>query len=535
MVTASCGGVAGDSDVRAAPAIPVIEEGTPERGGQVTYGLEAETSDGFCLPEAQLTISGMMVARSVYDTLTAPNADGEHVPYLAESVEPNETFDEWTITLRDGVRFHDGTDLTAEVVKNNLDAYRGAYPARSPLLFTFVFDNIADVEVVDPLTVSVTTKTPWPALPAHLYFSGRVGIMAQAQLDDPVSCDRAMIGTGPFALQEWEPNDHLRAVRHDDYWQLGADGEPLPYLDEIEFRPIYEGAQRLNAIQAGEVDVMHTSGELQIGQLRAFTDAGLLNLVESAQYGEVRYLLLNTSRPPFDDVRARRALASALDRQTINEIRGNGILAVAEGPFAPGTTAYSEDTGFPSYDLDAAQTLRQDYEAATGQPLSFTVLSVTEPDVVQTAQLVQHMGEEAGASVALRQTELSQMINEAIAGDFQAMLLRQHPGADPDTEYVWWRSGSPVNFGRIDDPEIDRLLDEGRASADPDQRVDTYRALGRQFADQVYNIWLSHSVWGIATAPDVHGVIGPPLPDDGGDPFPGLGAGHPVSALWVEQ
>ena len=98
---------------------------------------------GWCLPEAQLAISGIQVARAIYDTLTAPDENGEIKPFLAESVEPNADNTAWTIKLRDGIKFHDGTALDATVVKNNLDAYRGAYPARQPLLFVFMFQDIA--------------------------------------------------------------------------------------------------------------------------------------------------------------------------------------------------------------------------------------------------------------------------------------------------------------------------------------------------------------------------------------------------------
>src|SRR5690606_27611413 len=112
----------------------------------------------------------------------------------------------WTITLREGVTFHDGSDLTAEVVKNNLDAYRGAYPARRPLLFTFVFEPIESVTVVDPLTVEVGLKQPWVSFDSALWGSGRVGILAQAQLDDTTSCADNLIGTGPFMKVDWVPN-----------------------------------------------------------------------------------------------------------------------------------------------------------------------------------------------------------------------------------------------------------------------------------------------------------------------------------------
>ncbi|MCZ7628743.1 MAG: ABC transporter substrate-binding protein [Microthrixaceae bacterium] len=124
LVAGACG--SGEEDTSPGEGAGSGEE--PVRGGELVYGIEAANSGGWCLPQAELAISGIQVAKSIYDTLTAPNADGEYVPFLAESVEPNDDFTQWTITVRDGVVFHDGSKLTAEVVKNNLDAYRGVYP-----------------------------------------------------------------------------------------------------------------------------------------------------------------------------------------------------------------------------------------------------------------------------------------------------------------------------------------------------------------------------------------------------------------------
>ena len=103
-------------------------------------------------------------------------------------------------TIRPGITFHDGSKLDAQIVKDNLDGYRGAYRTRKPLLFTFYFEPIEAVTVVDPMTVRVDTKVPWVAFPSYLA-SGRVGIMAHAQLDDEQACDRNLIGTGPFVLE----------------------------------------------------------------------------------------------------------------------------------------------------------------------------------------------------------------------------------------------------------------------------------------------------------------------------------------------
>jgi len=314
----------------------------------VTYAVEAETGDGWCLQESQLAISGILVARAIYDTLTAPNAEGEYVPYLAESVEPNEEYTEWTITVRDGVKFHDGSDLTATVVKNNLDAYRGAEGdhARSPLLFLFVLENIDTVTADDAArTVTVTTKVPWVAFPAFLYSSGRLGITAQAQLDDTESCNSELIGTGPFMLESWEEGRDFRAVKNPDYWQMAPDGEPYPYLEEIVFEPIVESEQRVNALSAGDIDLGHFSGAPDIIGLRDSEGAGDVRTYESNANAEVAFVQMNVSKPPFDDVRIRRAAALAVDREDYRETINRGEFENASGPFGPTRSPTSRTAG----------------------------------------------------------------------------------------------------------------------------------------------------------------------------------------------
>ena len=507
----------------------------PTRGGSLTYALDAETPGGFCLPEAQLSGAGITVARAVYDTLTAPNASGDVVPYLAKSVEPNATFDRWTIRLRENIVFHDGSRLDAQVVKNNLDAYRGAYPARRAVLFMFVFDDIDAVTVVDDLTVEVATATPWPSLPAHLFGSGRVGIMAQSQLDDADGCHDTLVGTGPFQLDEWVPDQRLVVVRNRAYWQRAGAGERLPYLDRLVFRPISEGEQRLNALTSGEVDALQTSSPPVIDEIRRLAESGEVQNTESDEYSEVGYLLLNVSKPPFDNILARRAVAHALDRDTINELGFSGLLSIADGPFGPSNMGHLDETGFPDHDVDKARELAAQYERESAGTLEFTISVTSDTGSVQIAEMLQRMMDDAGIAASIRTNDQARQIDEAIAGDFQSMLWRNHPGGDPDTQYVWWHSSSPTNFGRIDDPEVDRLLDAGRTTADPAARAAIYEDLNRRFGEQVYNLWFTHMISAVATDDRVHGVLGPDLPDGGGRPFEGLAAGHPLLGLWIEE
>ena len=529
LTAAACGGGGEDSSGDAESG---GDEGTPQRGGQVIYALEGETNSGWCLQEAQLAISGIQVARSIYDTLLQPDESGDMKPMLAQSVEPNETYDSWTIKLREGVKFHDGTDLTAEVVKNNLDAYRGEYPARQPLLFVFVLDNIDTVVATDDLTVTVTTNTPWPSFPSFLWNDGRLGIAGQAQLDDAKGCDKNLVGTGPFMKKEWKINDHFTAEKNPDYWQDGEDGEPLPYLDEIEFRPQPELSQRIEGIQTGIYDAAHIQGGEAMLEAEPLADDGSVNLIANSDFAEVNYILFNESKPPFDNMDARMAVAQALDRDEANEILNDGLLEVASGPFAPGSMGYLEDTGMPKFDLDEAKKHVAAYEKETGKKLAFTVPYAGSADAQSAVELFQSQLADAGIDMKLQSTDQSVEIDRAIAGDFGALTWRNHPGGDPDLQFVWWHTGSPVNFGRLDDPEIDRLLEGGRVASNQEERTKIYEDLNRRFAEEVHNVWTTWTKWGVISDPSVHGEMGPQV--DGNEPFPGLATGHPVSGLWVE-
>lgn len=514
------------------------EAGDPVPGGKLVYGLEAENDEGWCLPEAQLAISGIQVARAIYDTLTAPNEDGDYVPYLAESVEPNDDFTEWSIGLREGVVFHDGSPLTAEVVKNNLDAFRGQYPARSPLLFVFVFSNIASVEVVDELNLTVTTNEPWPAFPAALFGSGRIGISAQAQLDNETTCDRDLIGTGPFKFVEWRQNERLLTEKNENYWQTDADGNPLPYLDELEFQPKIDASNRLNSLRSGEIQAMHTSNAETIDEIRQLTESGDLNSYETEDFAEVTFGQLNSSTAPFDNKNARLAAIHAIDRDTLLQVRDLGIPTKANGPFAPGNMGYLEDTGYPDYDLEAAEGYVAAYKEETGEDLAFTLLSTNDEATRATVQLIQEMAQKAGMNVSVRDMSQSELIDNAIAGTFQAMVFRNYPGGDPDIQYNWWTADSPVNFGRfsgVDDGVIDELMKRGRVTADESERETIYQEVNERFASEVYSLWINWTLWDIGMANNVYGVLGPDLPDGGGKPFTGLATGHPVLGMWIDQ
>ncbi|QXC60900.1 ABC transporter substrate-binding protein [Aquihabitans sp. G128] len=531
----------------------LAKAGKPVRGGTLTYGIEGESNGGFCLPEAQLAISGMLVVRAVYDTLTVPNAEGDYVPYLAKSVTSNDDHTVWTIGLRSGITFHDGSKLDATVVKNNLDAYRGTYPARHSLLFSFLLHDVASVDVVDDLTVKVTTSRPWAAFPAQLYASSRMGILAQAQLDDPDTCHSKLIGTGPFELESWKPGTSLKAKRNPKYWQTAPDGKPYPYADAIEFKPIPDAQILTNAIRSGEVNIMHTSNSQLIGgTLRKERDAGKLNLLVSSEKAEISFIQLNNTKPPFDDVRMRKAVMQAIDRKAANQFQNDGYATVADGPIPPGSLGYVEDPGLPKYDPKAAKELVADYVADGG---SSTLSFITGSDAasVRFVEYLRQQLEKVDIKVTIKQLDQTAAINAALGKSYQAGLFRNYPGGDPDELKVWFAGGlpgtqtaNPVNLAGFDDPVVNQALEDGRSEGDPKKREAIYQKLVKRMAEQVFDVWLWDVPWGIATAADVHGIMGPPLPGDdpskpgpattkdaARQPSPGLATGHSLLGLWV--
>ena len=510
------------------------QAGGPKHGGTLTFAIGAETTGGYCVPgTAELATQGIQVVTAIYDTLTTLNAKGQIVPFLAKSVTPDPTDTQWTIQLRPGIQFQDGEPLDANAVKLNLDTMRGLNPNITSPFAPFTLKPISSVTVTGPLTLVLTTNVPWAALPWYLYGTGRAGIVAPAQLESNAVCPTRMIGTGPFELVSWQPNESLVVKRNPHYWRAG-----LPYLDEIKFVVVTDAASMLNGLTAGDFDMIQTANALSILSLRDKKSAGQVNEFDTDAGAEVGYGLLNLAKPPFNDMNARLAVAYAGNAYELNQIRNRGLETIATGPFAPGTPYYltrpqALAAGLPHHDLAKAKHYVALYSAAHGgQPLSFEFLTLTDPELLAQAEVVKEQDAKAGIGLTIKQVDQSTVISLALAGDFNESAFLNHPQGDPDTQYVWWHSGSPVNFSHINDPVINQDLEQGRVTTNPAQRTALYRNLNERFASQVYELWAWYNKWAVASQTNVHGLTNSPLPDGNGVAFPLYDGVVPTSTLW---
>jgi len=523
LVAAACGGDDGDDD----SATPGGEEGAtettqpevePVRGGTLVYAVEADTASPWT-PQAMVCAAACYstVGRTVYEPLTIGGDDGEIYPYLLESIEPNEDFTVWTLVVRDGILFHDGTPLDGPAVSLNLQL-----TSQAPLtsLATGPIDTITDDGA---MTVTVTMSTPWPAF--ENYLTSQLGLMAsptwlravEAGTADPTE----PVGTGPFRYESYESGENGRftATRFEDYWRgdgpSSVTGEGLPYLDRVEVRFVPDSQARTQALLSGDLDLIQTNNGVEIADLRE-QDGFAVETMENQAEIETAYLLINNAPEvngapnPMADVRVRRALALATDNEVLSQTRSAGLYPVANGPFPPGRIGYLEDTGFPQYDPDAARELVAEIEADTGEPLVVAFKTTTDPFNLTTAELLKEMWEEVGMEVTIDQIPQGEFINQALAGNFQVFQWRNHAGGDPDSQYVWWSStttaGIALNFGRIVDAEVDRLLEEIRTGTDEAERQAAAEDLNRRFAEQVFNVWNTWVFWGHAHADSVRNV-----------------------------
>jgi peptide/nickel transport system substrate-binding protein len=527
ILVAACGGDDDDGDDGATPTVPEVTQPAtePVRGGTLTYAVEADTASPW-LPSTMLCAAAChsTVGRTIFEPLVVLGEDGEPYPYLLESFEANDDFTVWTLNIRDGIKFHDGSDLDADAVATNLELNR-----QSALLIA-TLQPIESVASDGALTVTVTMNQPWPAFP--VYLNSQLGYMGSPTWFEAAAAGTAdptePVGTGPFQFESYESGDNgrLTGTRFEDYWRgdgpNSVTGEGLPYLDGIEVRFIPDSQARTQGLLAGDLDLIQTANGVEINDLGE-QDGVVVDILDNDYMIETNYLLINNmpevngAPNPFADVRVRRALAMATDNEALREARTAGLFPVANGPMPPGIIGNLEDTGYPAYDPEGARELLEEVEAETGEPVAIAYKTTNDPFNLTTAEFLQTMWEEAGFTVSIDQIPQGEFIGQAIAGNFQVFGWRLHAGVVPDQQFVWWSSstteGLALNFGRIIDDEVDRLLGVLRTTTDEAERQSAAEDLNRYFAEQVFNVWNNWVYWGLAHSDTVFNVEGMTIPD----------------------
>ncbi|MGA2208898.1 MAG: ABC transporter substrate-binding protein [Acidimicrobiales bacterium] len=469
-------------------------------GGNITMGVEAEES-GMDPTYAHYDSTGVMYARTIYDPLAMITFTGDVVPYLAESIVPNSTFTEWTITVRKGVTFHDGTPCDGAALAFCMEQFKLSGLTNFALTY---WKSKGSVKQTGPYSCTIYMTDPWVAFPAWLagYIGGQVAYMfspTQYRKGESV-LNTHPVGTGPFMFKQWDVNHFFATVRNPNYWRKDALGRQLPYVDSWTFKPLPDVAARYDALESGTIQMMHTDDDPTILLMETNKKIDYL-LDNEVAIGEpdCNFGMINVADKTMKDIRLRQALAYGFSQAEYCTDIGRGLLTPVSGPF-PAPSPYYSAVPYPQYDVGKAQALVASWSKDNGNAKpSIKYTTTTAPTSLTSASFVQQQYQAAGFDVTIEQVQQSALIDDALAGGYQVFAWRQFASIDPDLNYVFWSStGGAIDFSRNDDPKIDSALDRARQTTDPSVRVAAYQEVAERFAVDLPYIWASRDVWSVA-------------------------------------
>jgi peptide/nickel transport system substrate-binding protein len=422
------------------------------------------------------------------EPLATLDADLNPAPWLAVKWTPNDTYDSWTIDLRDGVSFSNGQPFDATAVKMNLDDLDTA--PLSSVVFGPVIDG---TEVIDANTVRLDLTRPFAALPNSLLASPSSFMMAPAMIEAPDGGTADPIGTGPFTFRSWEQGSSLTVVKNPDYWQDG-----LPHLDEIEFKVLPDASSMASGLEADDVDIVFTNAITPVTEV---SDEFTIIKNWGAEPG---LAITNTAAEvsgepnPMANVHARRALAYATDQQALADFIGEGV-ETPTSPFSPDSKwgMPEADNGYVTRDIEQAKNEIASYEEDTGASgLTVTLVAPAGSDFEPIVQLLQSQWAEAGITTEIESVETSALIGQVVGGNYQVALFNMYSAPDPDQNYHYWSAetapgagGININFTQYTTPELEANINIGRDNPDFEARKQAYDDVVREINGAAVNIW----------------------------------------------
>jgi len=473
-------------------AVPAAAQ---KQGGTMTVGLETDIPGFDPLKVGVYDTAAETAAAALFDTLTTLDDEGAPQPRLALSWTHADDFKTWTFKLRSGVKFQDGTPFNAAAVKANFDRQKD--PANK-CRCAFYIGFIKSVETPDDLTVVYNLNDPSVNLPALLTIQSSNNVVQSptAWKEKGDDYNRNPVGTGPYILKSWTAGDRLVLERNPDYWDKSK-----VYLDRIILKPLPDAQSRFASLQSGEAQVVWDDESDSDNIKKAQGDSKLRVLTYTGSGAGVD--AFNTKVAPFDDVRVRQALVMAIDRKTMSQALTGGMSRPASNPYGDGSWVKCKDDGALPYDPEKAKALIKDY----GKPVKFKMMLTATPRGRSTGQIFQEFWKAVGAEMEIEQVDQAQFPQRGFSRQFELIGWRIVDLADPDPQmYANFHTGSPANLAQYSDPEIDRLLEHARSTADQNARIEDYCALGRLLNQKATWFWTFQNTYYAITSAKVKGI-----------------------------
>jgi len=416
-------------------------------------------------PQGHNDTKSERVSFLLFNRLFKLNTDFEVVPDLAESWEQPSP-EEWVIKIKEGVKFHDGTEMTSEDVKFSLDRSKGMPKVQQ------VLSEIEKIEIVDTYTIKVTTKSAFAPFLYTLVHAG-TSILPKAYVESGDDFKNP-VGSGPYTFVEWVSGDKVVVAKNTAYF----DAENMGQSAKITFKVIPEGTSRTIALETGEVDVVD---ELPTMDISKVADNAKLALYEKPST-RIDFFAMNTEQPPFDNKLVRQAVNYAVDKEAIIMVAIDGAGIQADSVLAPSFLGYK--AGEYSYNPEKAKALL----AEAGYPNGFEMQLMTSgDDRKRIAEVIQASLSDVGIKTSIEMLEWGTFIDSVLKGMAQTLVLGWTSNPDPDatlTPIFFSGNIGGMNFSRINDPKLDALLKEGREELNLAERVLVYNEFHEYVMDQ---------------------------------------------------
>jgi peptide/nickel transport system substrate-binding protein len=481
--------------------------GEPQRGGVLNMAVISDPDSMDPAGTIQAVASG--VQTHIYDRLVYISEERLPEPWIAEDWEASDDGTELTFHIREGVIFHDGTDMNAEAVKFSFDRILDPDMA-SPALAQM--GTLQEVEVVDEYTALFRFDEPYAPFYTNIAISYG-GIVSPAGVEEHGDTfGRNPVGSGPFKFVEWPTGQRIRLERFEDYVNYRGDdmNDGPVYVDELHFDVIGDVSTRVAALQSGELDISDLDRN-QAPEIEEDPDFEVIRWEDATNHNFLEFV----DRAPFNYPEVRRAIACCIDRETIASAAYNGYASPNLLPMPTGLAGWDEEIGLEHgypYDLDRAQQILED---AGWEPdndgvltdgehrLEFTLLYYSGNDPIRVScEILQATFESIGMSVELEVMEFGAMQGVIEDGDFDVNWMRW---TWPDPVILSLLFKSPGWVGQVSDDELDELLSASDSEMDPDERIEKTQDALRYILDEaivapIVTDWILN-----ATGSHVHG------------------------------
>lgn len=437
------------------------------------------------------------VTCAIYDCLVKDNGSGEYVAHLADSIDISDDGMTYTFTVRNDVKFSNGTPLTPADVKFSIDR---------TIAKGWAFDMtryINSVEVADDASVVVELNAPFNGLLGSLaspYFSIMSKNYVEEVGDDIIK--RKPIGTGPFVLSNWVSGDHLELVANEDYFS------DKPFLKKVTYKVVSDKSTAIMALESGELDLFDDVDVNDIAMVKANSD---LQFQSTAKAG-VLSMCLNNEVEPLNDIRVRQAIAYALNRNDIITGVYQGYSEAADSPIPPSCDGYSTNVKQFPRDTEKAKALLAD----AGFPEGLTLTMSIQAPYRSMATVIQANLKDVGITLDIDILEPSAFSSTVYAEGNYEVCIRGWIAMFPDAysmlfcQYHEDCYGPTGNLSHIRDKDLNKLLDDAAIASETD-KVDAYDAVVQHITDNAYEMPLVISFNNVAARADLKGLSVPPI------------------------